>query len=136
LLAILFAIIAIGIANTMMISVRERTREIGTTRAIGMSRPAVLGLFMLEALTIGFVATAVGALLGALLAKGIALAQVQVPNEAMRAILLSDVVTLDVNFGQTLASVLILTLFAGLSALLPALRAARMQPVRALQAVE
>ena len=136
LIAILFAIIAIGIANTLMISVRERTREIGTSRAIGMSRGAVMLMFMLEALILALAATTLGALIGALLAVGINAATVEVPIEAMRAILLSDVLRLSVNVQQTISSVLALTLFAGFSAIWPALRAARMLPVAALQSIE
>ena len=41
---------SIGIMNTMWIAIRERTREIGTLRAIGMQRRAVLWMFLLEAL--------------------------------------------------------------------------------------
>ena len=136
LIAILVAIIAIGIANTLMISVRERTREVGTSRAIGMSRGAVLLMFMFEALILALFATTTGAVLGALIAIGIDTAKIAVPIEAMRAILLSDVLRLDVDYWQTLTSVLLLTLFAGFSALWPALRAARMQPVKALQSIE
>jgi putative ABC transport system permease protein len=136
LIAILFAIIAIGIANTLMISVRERTREIGTSRAIGMSRKAVLTMFMFEALILALFATTLGAVVGAGLAIGIDAAEIAVPIDAMRAILLSDILRLSVDYQQTLTSVLILTAFAGFSALWPALRAARMQPVEALQSIE
>jgi len=136
LIAILFAIIAIGIANTMIISVRERTREIGTLRAIGMHRKNVLLMFLLEALMLGVFATLVGALMGALIATGINALEIRVPIEAVRAILLSDVLRLKVELGQTLFSVFMLTIFTGLSALWPALRGARMQPVEALQAIE
>ena len=43
LIMILIAIVVIGIMNTMWIAIRERTREIGTLRAIGMQRGGVLG---------------------------------------------------------------------------------------------
>ena len=136
LIAILFAIIAIGIANTLMISVRERTREVGTSRAIGMSRGAVMLMFMLEALILALAATTLGAVLGGLLAVLIDAATIEVPIDAMQAILLSDVLRLSVDVRQTIASVLVLTFFAGFSAIWPALRAARMRPVEALQSIE
>ncbi len=135
-LGISVVIIAIGIANTMMISVRERTREIGSLRAMGMSRGQVLLMFMLEALILGAFATVVGALAGSLIAVSLNAANIEVPIAAMRAILLSDVLRLKVEVGQTALSVLVLTLFTGLSALWPSMRAARMQPVDALQAIE
>jgi putative ABC transport system permease protein len=61
LIAILIAIIIIGIMNTMWIAIRERTREIGTLRAIGMQRGEVLWMFLLESLMLGLLATIAGA---------------------------------------------------------------------------
>jgi hypothetical protein len=51
----------LGVANTMLMSVIERTREIGTMMAVGVRRSKILGLFVMEALTIG----ALGGFLGA-----------------------------------------------------------------------
>lgn len=136
LVAILFAIIAIGIANTVMISVRERTREVGTARAIGMSRADVLIMFMLEALLLALLAATVGAITGGLLSVALDAADLQVPIEAMRVILLSDVLRLQVDVRHTYLSVIVLTSIAGLSAFWPALRAARMRPVQALESIE
>ena len=59
LIVILIAIIIIGIMNTMWIAIRERTREIGTLRAIGMHRREVLWMFLLESLMLGLFATVV-----------------------------------------------------------------------------
>ena len=61
LIVILIAIIIIGIMNTMWIAIRERTREIGTLRAIGMQRREVLWMFLLESLMLGLFATVAGA---------------------------------------------------------------------------
>ncbi len=47
---VLLVIIAVGIMNTLWIAIRERTREIGTLRAIGMQRARVLVMFLTEAL--------------------------------------------------------------------------------------
>jgi len=55
-IGILMTLIAIGIMNTMWIAVRERTNEIGTLRAIGMSRGRVLGMFLLETVLLAFFA--------------------------------------------------------------------------------
>ncbi|MEL6188803.1 MAG: FtsX-like permease family protein, partial [Myxococcota bacterium] len=53
LISVLLVIIAVGIMNSMWMSVRERTPEIGTLRAIGMGRGQVLLMFVLEALILG-----------------------------------------------------------------------------------
>ena len=60
LLIILIAILVTGIMNTMWIAIRERTREIGTLRAIGMQRGGVARMFLVESLLLGFVGTTVG----------------------------------------------------------------------------
>jgi putative ABC transport system permease protein len=60
---ILFFVILIGVVNTMRMSIRERTREIGTTRAIGMQRSDVRAVFVMEIVFLAFLACAVGILL-------------------------------------------------------------------------
>ena len=75
---ILFVIILTGIINTMLMSVFERVREIGTMLAVGVRRRQVLGLFLLEAAVLGMVGGAGGVGVGAVVvgvlgAKGIAM---------------------------------------------------------------
>jgi putative ABC transport system permease protein len=62
---ILFVIIMTGIINTMLMSVFERVREIGTMLAVGVRRRQVLGLFLLEAAVLGLVGGVGGVGLGA-----------------------------------------------------------------------
>jgi ABC-type lipoprotein release transport system permease subunit len=61
---VLFFVILIGVVNTMRMSIRERTREIGTNRAIGMQRSDVRSVFVLEVVFLAIVAAGVGILLG------------------------------------------------------------------------
>lgn len=71
-LKIVIAIIVISsIANTMMMSVFERTREIGTIRALGTKRGGVLNLFILEALTLGVTGGILGLFFGAIACKAV-----------------------------------------------------------------
>jgi putative ABC transport system permease protein len=70
----LFAMIAlfvagIGITNTLVTSVVERTKEIGILRSVGATRGQILGLFLTEGTFIG----ALGSTLGSLLARGLAI---------------------------------------------------------------
>jgi ABC-type lipoprotein release transport system permease subunit len=60
---ILFFVILIGVVNTMRMSIRERTREIGTNRAIGMQRADVRSVFVLEIVFLAILACAAGILL-------------------------------------------------------------------------
>jgi len=134
--SILVAIITIGIMNAMWQSVRERTREIGTMRAVGMGRMQTLLLFMAEAVLLGLGSTVTGATVGVVLALLVDLADIHVPIEAMASILLSDNIHMSVKAGTVLTAVVFLTGFTGLSALWPAIRAALLQPVKALAHVE
>jgi ABC-type lipoprotein release transport system permease subunit len=61
---VLFLVILIGVVNTMRMSIRERTREIGTNRAIGMQRADVRHVFVLEIVFLTVLACVIGVLLG------------------------------------------------------------------------
>jgi putative ABC transport system permease protein len=121
--------------NTMIISVRERTREIGTLRAIGMSRLRVMLMILVEALVLGACASTLGAVGGALLALGLDAVAISVPVDAVRIILLSDTLHLAVNPVHIVAAILAFTVITGFAALIPAFRASRMQPVTAIQSI-
>ena len=130
--SILLIIIAIGISNTMFNTVRERTREIGTMRAIGLQKYAVLRLFMLEAVLLGLFATTSGSLIGAAAAIGLDAMHFPVPIAAMSAFLLSDTIHFTVQPTSLLGSVGFLTTCTALAALWPSFRAARLRPIVAL----
>ena len=132
LITILLVIIAIGIINTMLMSVRERTREIGSLRAIGMHRRQVLLMFLFEALILGLASTTFGCLLGALLATTLNAAQLTIPSHAVQAVLLSETLHLVVDPRQLLQTIGLFTLFAVTASIIPASRAARMEPVKAI----
>jgi putative ABC transport system permease protein len=134
--AILVGVIGVGIMNAMWTAVRERTREVGTMRAIGMSRMRVLALFLLEAFLLGLFATSVGAISGLLVVVLADLAHLPVPSEAARAILLSDSLHLQAGPLGLVLSVLVLSFFTSLAAVWPAIRAASLRPVQALSHVE
>lgn len=131
LLVILVGIVVTGIMNTMWIAIRERTREIGTLRAIGMQRRNVVRMFLLESLLLGFVGTTVGALLGVGVAALVNSAHIQVPL-AVQLFLMSEELRLLAAPGAVARAVVLLTLVTGLAALYPALRAARLKPVDAM----
>lgn len=135
LLGTILLLVVVGIMNTMYMSIRERTREIGTMRAIGMSRGQVLRLFLLEALLLGAGAGAFGAVLGAAIAAAINAAHIQVPMDAFMAILMNDSVYLKLTGGNLVFAIVLITVISTFAALRPARRAARMRPVGALHTV-
>ncbi|WP_126445843.1 ABC transporter permease [Sulfuricystis multivorans] len=76
---IVFAIILLGIGNTMMMSVMERTGEIGTMMALGVRRRAVLGQFLAEGALIGLLGGISGLLLAWLASIGVDALQIEMP---------------------------------------------------------
>lgn len=113
---------AIGVMNTMVMSVFERTREIGILRAVGWSGRRILRMIIAESLILCIIAAAVGTALGVL---------------ATRAILLIDMVrnllepqyTVDVFVRALVVAVAV----AFVGAIYPAIRAVRLTPMEALR---
>ena len=136
LIGILVAIIAVGVMNTMWISVRKRTTEIGTLRAVGMSKSRVWWLFISEAALLGLITALVGVLCGALVVLTVNALEIRIPVDAVRAILLSDTLNLSLKPDQVFNAVGVMTFFTTLSAMWPAFKAANLQPVEAIQQSE
>jgi ABC-type antimicrobial peptide transport system permease subunit len=112
----------VGVLNTMLMSVVERTREIGVLRAMGWRRRRILWLILREALLLGLL----GGLAGLGIALGLLGAMGQIPSygEMIQATWGWDI----------LARALAVSLFLGaIGGLYPALRATRLQPVEALR---
>jgi putative ABC transport system permease protein len=109
----------VGVIAIMMISVTERTREIGVRKALGATKATILWQFLVEAVTLTALGASVGLVLGILTAVGIRSFWPEIPAStpasAVAAALGVSAVT-GVLFGM-----------------LPALRAARMDPVVALR---
>jgi len=131
LIFILLVIVVIGILNTLAIAIRERTREIGTLRAIGMQRGKVLWLFLLEAALLGLAGGAVGALVGVAVAAGVNAARIGVP-EGVQMFLMQQHLTMTVLGRAVLGDALFIAAVTTLAAVLPAFHAARLKPVTAM----
>jgi putative ABC transport system permease protein len=131
LLTILIAIVVTGIMNTMWIAIRERTREIGTLRAIGMQRWGVLRMFLFESFQMGMIGTVAGVGGGSLVAWLVNLADIQVPL-SVQLFLMSDRLRLAIHAPALLGAALLITIITTVAALYPAYRAARLPPVSAM----
>jgi putative ABC transport system permease protein len=122
--AIALVVASIGIMNTMLMSVMERTHEIGVMKAIGAKSSDVLSLFLLESGMVSLVGGVVGCVIGVILARIISL----IAGSA-----------LGIEFGATVKP---MVLFGGiavamvvgvLSGFYPARKASRMSPVEAVR---
>jgi len=109
----------VGVIAIMMISVTERTREIGVRKALGATRGTILWQFLVEAATLTSLGSMIGLALGAALAAGVRARFPQIPA----SVPLASVVT-------ALAAAIVTGIAFGM---LPALRASRLDPVNALR---
>ncbi len=136
LIMVLAGIIALGIMNAMWIAVRERTREIGTLRAIGMSQRGVLTMFILEAAALGAIGATTGALLSATFSVIADSIGISIPVTAVQSILMSETLHFVVKGTDLLYTIVGFTVFCAVSAIWPAVRAARMRPITAIHTTE
>jgi len=134
LVVILLLVVLVGILNTLAIAVRERTKEIGTLRAIGMQRRKVLWLFVLETAMLSVLGTVAGALLAIGLALAINAAAFVLPP-AVQIFLAMEHLRLLVHPGWVAAYVAGISATTVLASLYPARRAARLRPVTAMHHV-
>jgi len=121
----------IGVMNIMLVSVTERTREVGIRKALGARRRHILVQFLMEALVITFIGGALGIALSYLMSWGIG-------SRPFLSELLEDPSgRTDIHFllapEVLLTATGILILVGLLSGLLPALRASRMDPIESLR---
>lgn len=136
LLLILSIIIVIGIMNTVWISVRERTNEIGCLRAIGMGSRGVLMLFMVEAMLLGLIGASLGGLAGAIVVNIVSALELPIHNEAMRIILFANQVNLHITLFEIARAIVIFSAVTSFAALLPSIKAAHIHPLQAINHIE
>jgi putative ABC transport system permease protein len=114
---------AVGIANVLLVSVRERRQEIGTRRAVGATRRAIFAGFLIEAL----VMTMSGGLIGVMFAWALTKIAMFIPQVPVAARPHISLVTAAV-------ALLLLTLVGLVAGVWPAKRAADVYPAEALRA--
>ena len=112
---------AIGIMNTMMMSIYERTKEIGIIKVLGCRMSNIAGLFLTEAAYIGFF----GGALGLGLSYGLSL----VLNNFLEASGFKSVIPLYLAAGALVFSIMV----ALISGLYPAMRAMKLSPLAAIR---
>jgi putative ABC transport system permease protein len=132
--AIALLVAAIGIANTMTMSILERTREIGLMKAVGATNRDVLSIFLGEAAGIGFIGGLGGVIIGWLAGQGInVIAIVYLAGQATQQGGVPPSVAVYTPLWLPIFALLFSTIVGIVSGLYPALRAATMIPVLALK---
>ncbi len=130
---IVATIVVLGIANTMMMAIFERTREIGTVMALGTRRRGVVSLFVLEGLALGTIGGLLGLGLGVALAKIVSVHGIPMPPPPGSSRGFTAQILL---VPEVLARAFWLSLVTALfSSLYPAWRASRLDVVEALRHV-
>jgi putative ABC transport system permease protein len=120
----------VGLMNIMLVSVTQRTREIGVQKALGAPRRYILIQFLAEALTITFI----GGVLGVILAYAVALS---VGRLTLYSAFAKNGEAGDIRLiiapGTLIASTMILGIVGLVSGMIPAFRASRLDPIEALR---
>ena len=120
----------VGISNIMLITVKERTVEIGVRKALGATPAQIVGTLLLESILVTSVAGYLGLVLGVALL------------EAVSYVLTSFNIKLqffsrpEVDFGVAIKAIILLVAIGAFAGFLPAWRAARISPIEAMRAAK
>ena len=116
---------AVGISNTMYTSILERRKDIGVMKSIGATKPVILSLFTAEAALLGLIGGVLGVVGGVLFCEAVVWLGAQyVPG---------NFVTASYPLALLLTSVIGSTVIGAASGLIPAWKAAKLDPVEALR---
>jgi ABC-type lipoprotein release transport system permease subunit len=137
---VVLGVVAVIIANTLLMSVFERTREMGILAALGMKGRQILTMFVLEAGTLGLVGIILGVLLGGLgvvylATVGLPIGEAAAAGEASNMITYGNILYARFSLSDTVSLSIAGLVITLLASLYPAWFAARKEPIDALRAL-
>jgi ABC-type antimicrobial peptide transport system permease subunit len=130
---ILFFIIQVGVVNTLRMTIRERTREIGTMRAIGMRKKDLRNLFLLETFFLSLFACAAGVLLAFAAMELLSLITFHTGSNPLGMLLVNSHLHFKPSLIGTGFYLLLILTIAVITAWFPARRASNLPPSEALR---
>jgi ABC-type lipoprotein release transport system permease subunit len=131
---IILAICASVIINTLIMSVYERTREIGILSAIGMRGGRIMSLFLAESALLAVGGVLMGVVLGVLAAYLFNIHGFYIGNMGLTGFMVTDTIFARLTLNDTISLSIVTFIVTILAGLYPAVMASRLQPVEALRA--
>lgn len=133
---VLFFIILIGVINTLRMTIKERTREIGTIRAIGMQRNEVRNVFLLETGMLAFFSSLAGTALAFILMLLLSMIYIDAGDNPLGMLLSDGHLQFTPSAATTVFFILLIMFIAVATAFFPANKAAKLSAADALRHFE
>jgi ABC-type lipoprotein release transport system permease subunit len=130
---IVLAITAAVVVNTLIMSVYERTREIGILAAIGMKGPRIMLLFFIESCLLAVGGILVGLVIGGIMVFFASTYGFYIGNYGVTGFLVGETIYAYLTFNDAITLILLAFIVTLIGALYPAIMAARMEPVEAMR---
>jgi len=133
---VIFIVVMVIMNNAVMMATLQRTREIGTLRAIGSQRSFVLGMILMETVVLGSVFGGLGVLIGSGIMGLLHVHGIAATSDQMYFFFSGPRLFPMVGPGNLIAAFIIVLIVSAMSTLYPAFLAARVSPLRAMQTDE